>query len=492
MYIENTNTITVLSSSEISDSNRKKVHFQLTTFTSFLEILDSITQDILNQFSSFRLFAIRNEIESNNCFCLYGDKESFNEEVRQLIYQGFRVSIGARDYSNTRSDFYGLSFKQRSPVCLYKVYCSSKGAVVYNRDTAVHIHLLRQADSGALTCPSNNYCFSTLGRGVIENRHLLAMMKQTPEFDFEVDVVITWVDGDDPSWIKSKDCYANAVVKAPASSMSRSRYQSRDEIKYSIRSILMYAPWVRNIYLVTDNQIPEWFHPNNKVRIIDHTDIFIDKGVLPVFNSHAIEANLHRITGLAENFLYFNDDFLLRKPVSKSSFFTAFGRQSKFFYSNIAFIPIEDQNGLLPVDLAARNNADIIESLTKFRPLRKFQHTPIALKKSTLEKLESIAPEIFTHTSLSRFRAFSDYSIVSALAHHYGYYLGTAQPGEIKYTYIDLGDESARMRIERLFHNDQGYSCICINDVDHTDDLDLVYLGEVLNSIYCQKSIAEA
>ena len=42
---------------------------------------------------------------------------------------------------------------------------------------------------------------------------------------------------------------------------------------------------------------------------------------LPVFNSRAIEINLHRIPGLAEQFVYFNDDMFITKPVTKEDFF---------------------------------------------------------------------------------------------------------------------------------------------------------------------------
>lgn len=490
--VDKQQSISVLSEREIPPGNSKRVKFQLTAFTSSSEILESITGDILSQFSSFQLFTIRSSTENNRCICLYGNKDRFNEGVRNLICKGFRISIGGQDHSNTKGNFYNLSFKNQSPVSLYKVYCSSKGATVFQSEIAIDIHLLEQIDSRTLTCPSDNYCFKTLDLSALENSQFQTMVKQTPEFDFDVDVVITWVDGDDPSWAKKKDRYASTVGKTPVSSMSANRYQSRDELKYCIRSILTYAPWVRNIYLVTDNQVPEWFCPNEKVCIVDHTQIFVDKDMLPVFNSHAIESNLHRIEGLSENFLYFNDDVLLRRPVSKSDFFSPFGRQSKFFYSSAAFIPTDKNDDLLPVDFAALNNARLLEALTGFRPLRKFQHTPIALKKSNIEALESAAPEIFTSTAHSRFRAFTDYSIVSALAHYYGYYSGTAQPSKIRYTYINLGDETAHLRVERLLHNDQNFSCICINDVDHTNESELAYLGEILGSIYCQKSIAEA
>jgi hypothetical protein len=204
---------------------------------------------------------------------------------------------------------------------------------------------------------------------------------------------------------------------------------------------------------------------------------------------------LHRIEGLSENFLYFNDDFLLRQSISKSDFFTAYGRQSKFFYSTGAFIPFSTGKELLPVDFAAINNASFLEKITGYRPLRKFQHTPIALRKSLIDKLEEESPELFSSNSASRFRDFNDYSILSALIHHYGFYYGEAQPSTISYDYIDLNDKSAHRRLERLAANDQKISCFCANDVENDvendDDQELLFFAAVMESIYYYKSVAE-
>jgi len=72
-----------------------------------------------------------------------------------------------------------------------------------------------------------------------------------------------------------------------------------EQLKFSFRSVELYAPWVRHIYLITNGQVPTWLnldHP--KIKIIEHKDIFPDKNHLPTFSSPAIEINMHNIPGI--------------------------------------------------------------------------------------------------------------------------------------------------------------------------------------------------
>ena len=85
---------------------------------------------------------------------------------------------------------------------------------------------------------------------------------------------------------------------------------------------MRYAPWIRHIYIVTDNQIPNWLnlrHP--RVSMVSHTDIFQNQSHLPVFSSPAIETHLHRIKGISKRFIYFNDDVFLGANVLPDDFF---------------------------------------------------------------------------------------------------------------------------------------------------------------------------
>ena len=133
----------------------------------------------------------------------------------------------------------------------------------------------------------------------------------------DIDFVIAWVDGSDSKWQEKKTSYVNVCKEQDRNIY----YRDWGLLPYLFRSIEMYASWVHKVYLVTDGQIPKWVnmgHP--KLVIVDHKD-FIPEKYLPTFNSHTIELNLHRIKGLSEQFVYFNDDFFLTAPVEPTDFF---------------------------------------------------------------------------------------------------------------------------------------------------------------------------
>ncbi len=137
---------------------------------------------------------------------------------------------------------------------------------------------------------------------------------------YDIDLVYLWVDGSDPAWMAKRD----ACIGKPKESSGahcKGRYADNDELKYSLRSVERYAPWIHRIYIVTDRQIPRWLDTSNpKIRIVDHTEI-LPSEALPCFNSRVIEQHLHLIPSLAEHFLYANDDMCLNRPVSPETFF---------------------------------------------------------------------------------------------------------------------------------------------------------------------------
>ena len=105
------------------------------------------------------------------------------------------------------------------------------------------------------------------------------------------------------------------------------RLASHDEIRFCLRSIHNYAPWVRAIWVVVDRQRPPRIDldlaEHHKIRFVDHREIFRGyERLLPTFNSLAIETMLWRIDGLADRFLYFNDDCFLVNPVQATDFLT--------------------------------------------------------------------------------------------------------------------------------------------------------------------------
>ena len=140
----------------------------------------------------------------------------------------------------------------------------------------------------------------------------------------EIDLVYLWVNGNDPIWQAKRDACIGKTKEHSAVNCD-GRYADNDELKYSLRSIEKYAPWIRRIFIVTDNQTPEWLNSlNPKIRIVDHKEI-MPTICLPCFNSALIEHFLYRIPGLSEHFIYANDDMFINKPVTPNTFFGSDG-----------------------------------------------------------------------------------------------------------------------------------------------------------------------
>ena len=147
------------------------------------------------------------------------------------------------------------------------------------------------------------------------------------KYDFPIDLVYLWVDGNDPCWLEKNKHYLHRSILDNKNANHVSRFSDNDELKYSLRSVEKYAPWINQIYIVTDNQVPKWLDTRNrKIKIIDHTTIFQKDGELPNFSSCAIEWLIYRIPSLSEHFLYFNDDIFLWSKVYPWDFFTVEGK----------------------------------------------------------------------------------------------------------------------------------------------------------------------
>lgn len=137
---------------------------------------------------------------------------------------------------------------------------------------------------------------------------------------FDIDLVYLWVDGSDPAWLEKKYQYTSDKVDNSEAN-NKGRYINNDELRYSLRSAEKNIPWVRKIFIVTDNQHPSWLkldHP--KIQIVDHQQILPEEA-LPCFNSSVIEYFLYKIPGLAEHFLFANDDLFFHNKISPDYFF---------------------------------------------------------------------------------------------------------------------------------------------------------------------------
>lgn len=284
-----------------------------------------------------------------------------------------------------------------------------------------------------------------------------------------VDLVCLWVDGDDPAWktrreqrLRDVDGLVGASPAAEATSAHL--FRSRDELRYALRSVQMWAPFVRHVYLVTDGQAPPWLDQAGPgLTLVDHRDI-LPADVLPTFNSNAIDTALHRIPGLSEHFLVTNDDMLFVGPVTADHFFGP-GGAPRLFLSK-AGIPFGPPiQGEPAVDACGRNNRELLERAYGRTITQKFKHIMIPQRRSDRELVADRFQREFLATQSHPFRdagdiSFSHLCLYDALAR------GQAVVSSLPYDYISLGDPTMARRLERLSRQPGNLKVICLNDGD--------------------------
>lgn len=351
----------------------------------------------------------------------------------------------------------------------------------YGLDLAIELELWSIADDGAWVAPRRNPYVEELPasgqRMAIKETHVgtfrsveALCVPSVTDVTFPIDVVYTWVDGTDKAWQRAR---AEALgVADPAAftenAASDARFLDHDELRYSLRSLEKYAPWVNHIWIVTAGQVPAWLnldHP--KVTVVDHRDIWSPEGILPTFNSHAIEAHLHRIEGLSEHFLYFNDDVFLGRPCDPELFFEANGLEHIFLSAaKVAEGPATP--GEIASDAAGKNARRLIEEITGRRIRRKFFHAPYALRRDVSYELEERFRDVVVQTARSVFRRSTDVTMAGALHAYYAHATSRAVQGQIRYRYVNIGASNAGDQLSDLLRA-RSFDVFCLNDVGVAD-----------------------
>jgi hypothetical protein len=225
----------------------------------------------------------------------------------------------------------------------------------------------------------------------------------------------------------------------------------------------MFAPFVRHIYIVSDNQTPEWLntaHP--KISLVSHEEIFADDSCLPTFNSHAIESQLHHIAGLAEHFIYFNDDVFLGALCTPEDFFEANGAIR--FYQSDQRLHLPDVADSREEYLCANRN--VAELLLRDRGVEATEimmHTPHPCLKSCLTDLERRYPAEYAKCAANRFRDASDITSITFAQYHFGYLDKLAVPSKITHSYLALWKPHIATQFQNVLHR-RAYKTFCIND----------------------------
>ena len=245
--------------------------------------------------------------------------------------------------------------------------------------------------------------------------------------NFPVDVVYMWVDGKEEKWISKKDKLLNKLGNYYKTSdiIGEKRFKDNQELKYSIRSVEKFCPWVRKIFIVTDDQKPSWLNSNkSNLKIIDHRDLFDDSNCLPTFNSNAIEMRLHHINGLSNSFLSFNDDFFIGRPSLKSDFFHNDGSPKLYMSKSVSKIKLRFR---LKYPFFKRLNAHAFALLNsrkliydKYHLLinQSLMHSVKSLNKNILYEIEGVFSNECKQTSQNQLRDPSDIWMISLHAYY--------------------------------------------------------------------------
>lgn len=326
----------------------------------------------------------------------------------------------------------------------------------------------------------------------------------------DIDFVIPWVDGSDPAWIEEFNKYCpedKRIIDA-----SEKRYRDFGLLRYWFRGVEQFAPWVRKVHFVTCGQKPDWLNLSApKLHWVQHKD-YIPQEYLPVFSSHPIELMMHKIPGLAEQIVYFNDDLFLTSPVRKKFFFrnglpcdsAILGTIS---LTDIGHILLNNNNLINSVfskkkvirgNLGKWLNVKYGKALARTLLLLPYAgftgfynpHYAVPYTKSLLEEVWRTFPDALTTTMGQRFRSQQD--VNQYLFQDYRFCTGQFYPMPPHYRkkMITLSKDNVALAAETI--RQQRFAQIVLNDSDDVDfDAACMALADAFESILPEKSVFE-
>lgn len=262
-----------------------------------------------------------------------------------------------------------------------------------------------------------------------------------------MDIVITYVNGNDPVWQKDYEKFTNVPVM-------EKRFRDWGTLQYLLRGIEKHMPFIRKVFLVVSHrsQIPEWVDESN-LNVVLHED-FVPEEYLPTFNCNTLEMNLHRIKGLDEQYLYFNDDLFPVRDCKPGDFYRD-GKSligfTKHYWGTGMFKQICRNS-----DALARKALGMPASRSFIRP----QHICAPMLKSECEKMCSIVAEDIaaSYTRTREGRNYNQYMFTDYL-----FYQGKALSEKISSKHLSVAVSSAS-RIRKAIET-PSRNLICINDV---------------------------
>lgn len=288
-----------------------------------------------------------------------------------------------------------------------------------------------------------------------------------------IDLVVTWVDGEARQALRQR--YAGLESGYGQDAVAPHRFRDNGELRYLLRSVAAYAPWIGRVFVVvSDQQRPHWAvrdHP--RLRFIEDSEIFPDPSCLPTFNSHALECNLHRIPDLAEHYLYCNDDMMFGRPVLPEDFVAPSGALQTYFTRGLSPRPPTNPRA------NAHNNAwrttnGVLDQRYGVEQRPYPSHGPTILRRSLAEQAEQLFAPEFQATMRRRFRSPQDIHPVGLQLYH-ALYSGAAMavPSPYRYDFVELrGWRPYLQHLLRALARERPRT-FCINDGAGSYGLDL-------------------
>ena len=328
--------------------------------------------------------------------------------------------------------------------------------------------------------------------------------------EIQIDFVVTWLDSTDPEWQESYYKYRpdGNALKGDA------RFRNMDVFRYWFRAVEMYAPWVNKVFLVTNGIFPSWINPENKkLVLVKHSD-YIPKEYLPTFSSCTIEMFLHRIQGLSEHFVYFNDDMYLNAPIKPEHYFKNglpcdLNRETPY---NVPIYTKADKYGIymqMLADIGIINGFFNRKKTVSQSPMRWFgphlgmrgnvmslllfhrrlfsgfsnYHVEQAYLKSVFDEVWEAAPE-FMHASCTRFR--EDVTANPYIFRYWQFAKNLFYPVKRKGAYFFLIKRDMMKKIGKALRNKE-YVSICLNDSSLCNDEEFSYINAGLQQLFENK-----
>ncbi len=320
-----------------------------------------------------------------------------------------------------------------------------------------------------------------------------------------VDIVVSWLDNNDPVWIEEKTKYLCTGDTSPGCNVNR--FRDWGLLQYWFRGVEKFAPWIHRIHLVTYGHLPKWLNQKHpKINIVKHSD-YIPKEYLPTFSSRPIELNIHRIQGLSEHFVYFNDDMFLINKVYPEDFFknnlpcdmAVLGvvLPQDDSITNTIFNDVKIINRFFcKTDLTVRQWKKVLclcygKLLIRTLCLYPFSkhtgfynpHLGLSFTKKLFNEVWEKIPEELAATCRHRFRTPEDYNVW--LMRYWNLARGNFAPRGMIGRYFEIGDDNLITYIRY-----QKGKMVCCNDVRNGLDFNMerCRLTEAFASILPEKS----